>query len=177
VWFVTDPERTPDPLAIARRLPKGAGVIFRHFGRRGAETVARALSDVALQRGLRLLIGADAELAIRVRADGVHLPERDLSLASGLKAAHPDWIVTAAAHSRAGARRALRLGADAVLVSAVFQSLSSSAGEPLGRRALARIARSAGGPVYALGGVNDATARRLLKTGVAGLAAVEGLSV
>ena len=39
----------------------------------------------------------------------------------------------------------------------------------------ARLARAAGGPVYALGGVNDKTARRLLPAGLVGLAAIEAL--
>ena len=34
---------------------------------------------------------------------------------------------------------------------------------------------AAGGPVYALGGINNKTARLLKSTGLVGLAAVEGL--
>jgi len=63
LFFVTDPERTPDPAAIAERLPVGAGVIFRGFGAADAEAKARALAEVARRRGLVLLIGQDAELA------------------------------------------------------------------------------------------------------------------
>jgi thiamine-phosphate pyrophosphorylase len=70
-------------------------------------------------------------------------------------------------------RSAFAAGAGAVLLSAIFSSASPSAGAPIGVRALGRIARRARGPVYALGGVNGATARRLIGTGVAGFAAVE----
>jgi thiamine-phosphate pyrophosphorylase len=45
----------------------------------------------------------------------------------------------------------------------------------MGHLRLARIVRGAASPVFALGGVNDKTARRLLSTGVIGIAAVEGL--
>jgi thiamine-phosphate pyrophosphorylase len=173
VWFVTDPQRTPDPVAIAQRLPRGTGVVVRHFGLAGAEATARRLAEVAEARGLILLIGADAPMAARVGAAGVHLPERDAAMAAALKAAHPDWIVTAAAHSRTAVRSAFAAGAGAVLLSAIFSSASPSAGAPIGVRALGRIARRARGPVYALGGVNGATARRLIGTGVAGFAAVE----
>ena len=41
---------------------------------------------------------------------------------------------------------------------------------------LAALVRAADGPVYALGGINTKNARRLLASGVVGLAAVEGLS-
>lgn len=173
VWFVTDPGRTPDPVAIAQRLPRGTGVIFRHFGLAGAENTARRLAEVAQARGLILLIGADAPMALRVGAAGVHLPERDAAGAAALRAAYPDWIVTAAAHSGAAVRSAFAAGADAVLLSAIFPSTSPSAGAPLGVRTLGRVVRRMRGPVYALGGVNEATARRLIGTGVAGFAAVE----
>ena len=61
-----------------------------------------------------------------------------------------------------------------LLWGVVAVSRSPSAGAPLGPLRLAGIARAAGLPVYALGGVNDATAGRLRSLRLAGLAAVEG---
>ena len=95
--------------------------------------------------------------------------------AGALRRGRPDWIVTAAAHSLAAARRARAAGADAVVVSAVFPSRSPSAGPPIGVVRLARLVRAAGGPAYALGGVTNETARRLAGAGLVGLAAVDGL--
>ncbi|MFN3584751.1 thiamine phosphate synthase [Phenylobacterium sp.] len=171
--FFTDPGRTPDPVAVARRLPRGAAVVYRTFGTPHAEATARALKAVTRERGLRLLIGQDERLAARVGADGVHLPERMAHRALALKRARPGWIVTAAAHSVRAARAA---GPDAVVVSAVFPSRSPSAGAPMGPIRLAALVRAAGRPAYALGGVNDKTARRLLDAGLVGLAGVEGLA-
>ena len=173
--FFTDPARTPDPEAVARRLPRGSAVVYRAFGAPDALTRARRLRAICAERGLVLLIGADAGLAAAARAHGVHLPERLAGRARRLKAARPRWIVTAAAHGEAGARKAALAGADAAVVSPAFPSRSPSAGRPLGPRRLALIARRAGLPVYALGGITNENARRLLDAGVAGLAAVEGL--
>ena len=105
----------------------------------------------------------------------MHLPERLAHRARRVKAAHPRWTVTAAAHSPRAARRALACGADAVVVSTVFASRSASAGRPMGPVRLALLVRAAGGPVYALGGITHEKARRLAGVGVAGLAAVEAL--
>jgi thiamine-phosphate pyrophosphorylase len=173
--FFTDPQRTPDAEAIAATLPAGAAIVFRAFGTPDAEAQARRLLAIARQRRLKLLIGADAELAWRVGADGLHLPERLAGRARRLKGLHPGWIVTAAAHSLAAARRAQAFGVDAAVVSAVFASRSPSAGRPIGPVRLAALVRQAGGPVYGLGGVNDKTAGRLRDAGLVGLAAVEGL--
>ncbi len=170
--FFTDPERTRDIEAAAVRLPPGAAIVLRTFGAVDSEDMARRLVRIARRRGLRLLIGADASLAARVGADGVHLPERLAHLAGPLRRRHPTWIVTAAAH---GLRAARRPGAQAAVVSAIFPSRSPSAGAPIGALRLARIARTARRPIYALGGVNSVTAKRLLGVKLAGLAAVEAL--
>lgn len=174
--FFTDPARTPDPEAVAERLPRGSAVVYRAFGEADALIRARRLRAIAARRGLVLLVGADARLAAAARAHGTHLPERLAHRAERLKRAHPGWIVTAAAHSLPAARRAARAGADAVVVSPVFPSNSPSAGRPLGPRRLAVIARNVPAPVYGLGGVRHENAPALLGAGLAGLAAVEGLA-
>jgi thiamine-phosphate pyrophosphorylase len=171
----SDPARTPDLEALARSLPAGAALVYRHFGAADAAATARRLKAIASARGVKLLVGADAALAAAAEADGVHLPERMAGRARALRRAHPGWIVTVAAHSSRAARRAKGCGADAAVVSAVFPSGSASAGRPMGLLRLALLARGAGLPVYALGGVNARTAARLKDLGLAGLAAVEGL--
>lgn len=171
--FFTDPGRTPDIAAAAARLPRGSAVVYRAFGAPDAEATARALLTIVRRRGLKLLIGADHRLAARVRADGVHLPERLAYRARAIR--RPGWLVTAAAHGPRAARLALAAGADAAVVSAVFASNSPSAGPPIGALKLAEMLLTAGGPVYGLGGINDKTARRLLRAGLVGLAGVEAL--
>lgn len=123
---------------------------------------------------MQLLIGADAALAAKIGAHGVHLPERHAYQARRLKQIRPGWIVTSAAHSLAAARRG---GADAVVISVVFPSKSASAvgANALGPVRLAALVRAAGRPAYALGGVDNKKARRLIDAGLIGLAAVDGL--
>ena len=166
-----DPVRTPDPEAIARDLPQGSAIVFRHFGAADAEAQARRLKALARDRGLKLLIGQDIALANRIGADGVHLPERLAHQAVAVKRAHPGWLVTSAAHSLAAARAS---GADAVVMSVAFPSNSASAGPALGPIRLAARVRAAGRPAYGLGGVNNKTARHLRDAGLVGLAAVDG---
>lgn len=171
----TDPARTPEPEALAAALPAGAALVYRSFGEAGALERARRLARLVHGRGGLLLVGADAGLARLAGADGVHLPQRAAFSAGALKRRRPGWIVTAAAHSLGAARAAARAGADAAVVSTVFASNSASAGRPMGPLRFAILARRAGLPVYALGGVNDRTAARLASLRLAGLAAVEGL--
>jgi thiamine-phosphate pyrophosphorylase len=174
--FLTDPERTPDPVAGAARLPRGSAVVFRAFGRADAVATGLRLRAVARRRGLVLLAGADPALALAIGADGVHLPERLAHRAGALRRRRAGWIVTAAAHSRPAMLKAARAGALALLVSPVFESRSPSAGRPLTALRFAALARDAPAPVYALGGVDGRTAKRLTGSGAAGIAAVEALT-
>ena len=174
--LMTDPARVPDPVAAVQRLPRGSAVVFRAFGAADAVVEGRRLAHAARRRGVILLAGADPALALAIKADGVHLPERLLHLAGALRRAHPRWLITVAAHGEAAARRARLSGADAVVISPVFASRSPSAGRPLGTVRFAALARGAGTPAFALGGVNAANAARLVGSGAVGIAAVEALA-
>lgn len=176
LWLVTDPDRTHDPIQAAGALPAGAGVIYRAFGGTDAVAVGQALRRVTRRRGLTFLVGADAALARRVGADGVHLPQRLAHLAPRLRAAHPRWRITAAAHEAPAIRRARGWGVDAVLVSPVFPSRSPSAKAWLGPVRFEFLARGARIPIIALGGVNGRTAPRLANASCAGLAAVDAFN-
>ena len=138
--------------------------------------MGRSLAAVARRRSLVLLVGADEPLAAAIGADGVHLPERLAHRAGAIRRRRPGWIVTAAAHGRRAVIAAARAGAEAVLVSPVFESESPSAGPRLGPVRFAALTLASPLPVYALGGVNGRTALRLLSSGAVGLAAVEALA-
>ncbi len=172
--FMTDPTRVPDPVAIAKRLPRGAAIIYRHFGQPEA---ARTLRNVTKQRDQQFLIGSDPELAEDVDADGVHF-SRDPELIDPIKwrARRPDWIITMAG-LKSGHYAAPLDSLDALFISAVFPSLSKSAGEAIGVEALKDRVTRLPVPLYALGGVNAATALNLTRSGVTGLAAIEGLKM
>lgn len=171
--FFTDPDRTPRPWETAARLPAGSGVVFRHFGRADALETAHRLREVTLDRGVRLLIGLDADLAEAVGADGVHLPERALGQAEALAVARPDWIITGAAHTRPVLETP---GLDAFVVSPVFPAGGASAERPaLGLKTLSEWVGAAPCPVYALGGIDGANAQGLIGTGACGIAGVSAI--
>jgi thiamine-phosphate pyrophosphorylase len=171
--FFTDPDRTPRPWETAGRLPPGAGVVFRHFGRPGARETALRLREATSRRDGLFLIGLDAALAEDVGADGVHLPERALSKAAALAAARPDWRITGAAHSREALAAP---GLDALIVSPVFPAGGASAARSaLGRAAFGDRVEAAASPVYGLGGISAANAIGLIGSGALGLAGVSAI--
>jgi len=137
----------------------------------------RRLIRIARRRGLCFFVGADAYLAARLGADGVHLPERTAGRRGLNHALKGRFWLSAAAHDEPAVRRASAAGVEAVVISPVFESASPSAGRPIGVLTFARLARLAEMPAYALGGVNRKTIRRLKGAGAIGVAAVSGAAV
>ncbi|MDP6350672.1 MAG: thiamine phosphate synthase [Alphaproteobacteria bacterium] len=174
--MLTDRERIPDPLAAARLLPPASAVVLRDYDARDRLALAHRLARLCRRRRLLLLIGADAGLAARLAADGLHLPEALGLSARRWRRARPRWLITVAAHSEAALWRAWRSGAHAAVLSPVFATASHPGARPLGAVRLAALTRRAPLPVYALGGIDSTSARRLAGTGVHGLAAIGGLA-
>jgi thiamine-phosphate pyrophosphorylase len=172
VLFLTDPSRTPDPLATAKRLPAGWGVIYRHFGAADAAAMASALARVCRERGLCFLIASDPQLAMTTGADGVHWPHA--KAAASRKWQSRFALMTASAHSPEELRALAGYPVDAALVSTVFASYSPSARAPLGALRLRTLARASAYPVFALGGITAENAAQLAS--FTGIAAVDALT-
>ncbi|MGV9008104.1 thiamine phosphate synthase [Brevundimonas sp.] len=169
--FFTDPDRTPRPWETAARLPVGSGVVFRHFGHANAYDTAIRLREATASRNGLLLIGLDAELAERVGADGVHLPQRALAQARALSSAQPNWRITGAVHGSEALEQASDL--DAAVVSPVFQAGGASSDTvPLGLNGFKQLVAMSMCPVYALGGIDGRNARSLIGSAACGLAGV-----
>jgi len=167
--LMTDDARLADPLAAARALPRGSMVVVRSRDVARRAELARAMVELSGARGLVVLIADDPGLA--ARADGLHLPQARAGEAAHWRAAHPRWIITAAAHG-AGASD---VHLDAVFLSAIFPTASHPGREALGAARANALARAMTVPVYALGGI-DARNAALLR-GFVGIAAIGALAV
>lgn len=169
---MTDDARDVDwPRAVAA-LPRGAAIIVRHRETKAREALAKRLKSVCAARGILLLIADDQNLAMRVRADGVHIPQRHGAKIAPVKARFPRWLVTASAHRAASVLTAQNAGADAVLIAPVFATASHPGRSALG---LVRFAALLSGPnCYALGGVDARSVQRLVATPACGVALIGG---
>ncbi len=171
---MSDPDRTPDIISAAKSLPKGAALIYRHFGKAGHTEEARELREITAQRKIQFLIGHDTELAETIGADGVHFRrDGELALPREWRARRPDWLITMAGLKQGSYWGDLAL-LDGLFISSVFPSNSPSAGAPIGIPSFTDMADRLNAPIIALGGIKPSNAHQLLGTGAAGIAGVEG---
>ncbi|MDO7841421.1 thiamine phosphate synthase [Sphingomonas immobilis] len=159
-WLMTD-ERMGDGLWDAvRRLPRGSGVVFRHYATDLATRRAMfaRLARIARRRGLVLVRAGDARLGRQ--EDGVHGTR-----GRGLR--------TAPAHDSREAMNAKRAGAQMIFVSPVFATRSHAGARALGPLRAAAIGRGLGMARIALGGMDARRFRRLRGLGFDGWAAID----
>ena len=157
LWLFTDTYRLPDPRPAASRLPRGlAGIVLRHDNDPDRARLGRDLARICRQRRLTLVVAGDTRLAAALGA-GVHL--RAGHWPSAVR--RQGRLVTSSAHDRVELHRARQAGANLIFLSPVFATPSHPGAPSLGAVRWVRLARLAGRPVAALGGVDAATIRRL----------------
>lgn len=178
--LMSDPIVHKDVLAAARAMPRGAAIIYRHFGEAQREDIVHRLRQETFARDQQFLVGNDPGLAIKCGADGVHFTRDEALIEPTVwRARCPDWLISIAGikdtDSEGGDGDYIDYGGDlsvldGLMISSVFASSSPSAGKPIGLKRLLGITAVLGAPIYALGGVNEQTAEALNGYGLSGLA-------
>jgi thiamine-phosphate pyrophosphorylase len=183
VVLVTDPsygdERTVQCVkAAAAGLPAGwLAVQLRDKARArvSLRVFAGELRAVTRAVGVALVINGDAEIARDVGADGVHLGRGAGSIERARATMQRTAWVSVAAHTEEEVRRAAQEGADAVLVSPVYDSTAGKKGRGVSVLRGARRIAGAKMSVVALGGVNAARAADCIAAGADAVAVVRAL--
>jgi len=177
LWLMTDERQTDGREGIApllraiARLPRGAGIVFRHH--RTPAGVRRAFYEevraLARRRGLVLVLAGPTRQAVGWRADGAHGRGRHKGAARGL-------IRTAPVHDARELASAHAARVDLIFVSPLFPTRSHPGTRTLGRVRFGLLAARARVPVAALGGMTERRARGLARFGIHGWAAIDAWS-
>lgn len=162
VWLLSDARNDAVLESVIARLPRGSGVVFRHYHLPDAERRRRfeVLRRLCRARDHALILAGSPALARAWRANGSY----------GAPCA---GRTIATAHDLAEIGRANRLGARAVMLSPVFPTRSHPGAATLGAVRFWLLAPRAGMVVIALGGMSPRTARWL---GAPRWAAIDGLT-
>lgn len=163
-WLFTDPRMGEALWDAIRRLPRGSGIVLRHYDAADRTAVARRAAKLARRYGHMLVVAGDARLARAVGAAGVHMPD-------GGRPVHD--VITAASHDHAGLVRARRAGASLVFLSPVFPTRSHPGARTLGPLRFGLMARGAGITVAALGGMNPKRYARMQALGAQAWGAID----
>lgn len=126
----------------------------------------------------KTIVNDRLDVALSVRAAGVHLGEESLSLSAVRKLVDAqsisgEFLVGVSCHSLEAARRAEEQGADYIFFGPVFATPSKiSFGPPQGLVALEQVSRTLSIPVLAIGGVSLENVSSCISAGASGIAAI-----
>ena len=154
IWVLSDARNDAVLDAALKRLPRGSGLVFRHYHLPEAERRTRftALARIARARGHLVVLSGTMAQARAWGADGAYGP-------AALLARGPRGLRLVTVHSLQEMTRARR--ADALVLSPVFPTRSHPGGKGLGPLRFLALAARSRLPVIALGGMDARRATRL----------------
>lgn len=150
IWLFTD-QRNDARLAQAiLRLPRGSGIVFRHYHLEERLRKARfeTVKKLARHRGHLVFLAGSPALARLWRADGVHGRRSRRSKIGRL-------LHSAPVHNVREIRQANRAGVKIFFLSPIFATRSHPAQCPLNPVQVRRLAALCNGAVILLGGMNQ----------------------
>ena len=117
-------------------------------------TEAEAALRVARERGVKIIINDRVDIALALKADGVHLGQDDLPPEAARRILGPDAIIGFSTHDPEQARLAAQMPVDYIAIGPIFATATKEASDPpVGLEGL-RIVRQTVGtiPLVAIGG-------------------------
>ena len=155
LWLMTDARMGEALLPAIAALPKGAGLVFRHYELDAAERRALLTKVRRIARARRLVL-------VVAGKGGAHGRHRG--------------AITAPVHSVRERIAAERAGAKLMFISPVFATASHPGAKPLGRVRFGMLVQGATRPIIALGGMNARRALSLAAFKIHGWAGIDAFT-
>lgn len=176
LYLITDEgERLIERVTSA--LPHVSAVQFRPKSLHSAERLelGRELSALCKKSGVLFIVNDDAELAIALDADGVHLGQDDGDPVQIRKLLGADRIIGISTHNPEEALRAVEQGADYIGFGAIFPTGSKTVQYMPGVEQLSETRRVVDLPIVAIGGISRDNAAQVIDAGADSLAVISSV--
>lgn len=138
---------------------------------------AKKAVDVALRRGVQLIVNDRVDVALAVGAHGVHLGQDDMPPEAARKLLGPEAVIGYSTHNIEQAIAATRLPIDYLAIGPIFATTSKTDTAPvLGLDGLRTVRQAIGTfPLVAIGGITHANAREVIEAGADSVAVISAL--
>ncbi|MCM3872968.1 MAG: thiamine phosphate synthase [Pyrinomonadaceae bacterium] len=132
---------------------------------------------MADERNVRIVVNDRVDIALALRADGVHLGQKDLPADAARRLLGDSAIIGVSTHNLEQARQASRLPVTYLAIGPIFSTSSKSDSEPVvGLEGLRRVRDAIGDfPLVAIGGISHENARQVLESGADAVAVISAL--
>lgn len=136
---------------------------------------ALEISSLCKKYKVPFFINDNVEVAIKCRADGIHVGQEDMAASQVRQKVGNDMMIGVSVHSVEEALEAVKNGADCLGVGAMFSTTTKADADVLPREILQKICEAVDIPVVAIGGISKKNISQLAGTGVDGVALVSAI--
>lgn len=185
LYFVCDAApggEDPEPLLRAA-LDGGVDIVQlreKEAGTRVIERAADTFRRVCDTYGVPFILNDDPELAMAVRADGVHIGQEDISVADARKIIGPNYLLGLSTHNEeqiAAAHQTVRDGIpiDHISVGPINETPTKPGRAATGLELIRHAASTATLPFFAIGGINTDNVVEVLEAGARRICVVRAI--
>jgi thiamine-phosphate pyrophosphorylase len=138
---------------------------------------AKAALEIASTHGARVIINDRVDIALALKADGVHLGQSDMPAVAARRLLGEAAIIGVSTHNLAQVELAATLPVDYVAFGPIFPTSTKEDSEPVAGLEEFRFVRARLGrlPLVAIGGITLANAARVLAAGADAVAVIAAL--
>jgi thiamine-phosphate pyrophosphorylase len=132
---------------------------------------------VARERGLKIIINDRVDIALALKASGLHLGQDDLPPEAARRLLGPGVVLGFSTHNLDQARLAVKMPIDYIAFGPIFRTSSKHASEsPVGLEGLRQVRQAVGTfPLVAIGGITSETSQDVLKAGADAIAVISDI--
>ncbi len=179
LYLVTDRELSKIPFheMIKKAVDGGVTVVqLREKKLSTREFIEEALEVKKIIKGIPIIINDRVDVALAVKANGVHLGNEDMPVDIARRILGRDFIIGASAGSVEEAIEKEKMGADYIAVSPVFSTPTKpDAGPPLGLEGIKEMKKFVKVPLIGIGGINKENVMDVIRSGADGVAVVSAI--
>ncbi|MEK6580763.1 MAG: thiamine phosphate synthase [Nitrospirota bacterium] len=138
--------------------------------------MAYKMREITKKYKAKLFINDRVDVALAVKADGVHLGQSSMPPSAVRKIAGNKLIIGASTHGIKEALEAEKSGADFITLGPVYKTPSKlKYGRPIGSDTLRNVKSKISIPVFAIGGIKEDKVKDVRSAGVDGIALISGI--
>jgi len=131
------------------------------------------IRDMTREAGVTFIVNDHIDLAILVRADGVHIGQEDLPIEKVRELVGEEMIIGVSTHSPEQAEDAVKRGADYIGVGPIYRTYTKKdVCDPVGLDYLRYVVRNISIPHVAIGGIKEHNMQEVLECGAKCMAMV-----
>ncbi|MDK2810413.1 MAG: thiamine-phosphate pyrophosphorylase [Petroclostridium sp.] len=133
----------------------------------------KKIRELTRQAGVTFIVNDDIDIALLVKADGVHIGQEDLPIEKVRELVGDEMIIGLSTHSPLQAQDAIARGADYIGVGPIFRTFTKKdVCDPVGLEYLEYAVKSVNIPFVAIGGIKENNVAEVAKRGAKCIAMV-----